>query len=83
MHMRRILLASALLLSFAVGAPAHATKQCYAYSITAPVVGTNTGSGCPVSNPATFTVGHTIWNCTDVPPIGTTECVTLVIWTPI
>lgn len=73
---------SLVLLSLAAAAlvpsGAGARHLCVGYSVTAPVVGTQSGSPCsPVQLPPQFN-GTEYWSdCTEVPPAGVTVCVTV------
>ena len=61
---------------------ASAGQDCVSYSVTAPVLGTRTGTRCTPNLPPPLTEPTTDNQCGGVPPANTTFCVTVTVYTP-
>ena len=61
---------------------AHAGQDCVTYSVTAPVLGTRTGTRCSPNLPALLSQPFTDGQCGGLPPADTTFCVTVTVYTP-
>jgi hypothetical protein len=75
-------LAVALTTALGIGASAHAGVECVNYQVTAPIVGTRSGSPC-VTLPPLFDFPFSFRNCQGVPPLGVSECVGVDLHLPL
>ena len=66
-------LAAVITTVLAAGTSSHAGTECADYSVTAPIVGTRSGSRC-VNLPPLFDFPFSLHNCQGVPPLGVTAC---------
>jgi hypothetical protein len=74
-----VLVAAPMVASFG---SASAGKDCVTYTVTAPFLGTRTGTRCTGNLPPPFTQPFTDDQCTGVPPAKTTVCTTITVYTP-
>ena len=70
---RMSLLAVCMVAAGMVIAPAHAGTECVDYTLTAPIIGTRSGSPC-VTLPSRFDFPLAIHDCESFPPLGVSEC---------
>lgn len=61
---------------------ASAGQDCVTYSVTAPFLGTRSGTRCTANFPPPFTEPSSDSQCGGVPPANTSFCVTVTIYTP-
>lgn len=61
---------------------ASAGKDCVTYTVTAPFLGTRTGTRCTSNLPPPFTQPFTDHQCTGVPPANISVCTTITVYTP-
>jgi len=61
---------------------ASAGQDCATYSVTAPVLGTRTGTRCTTNLPPQLAQPITHQECGGVPPAKTTFCVTVTVYVP-
>lgn len=81
--MRQLLAIAVVVASFGAAAPGRAAPDCTTYSLKAPVIGSEGGTGCvPIGNPSIFSMSRTVWDCPDVPPAGVSGCVSVTVWVP-
>ena len=66
----------------AASGSAHAGADCVTYSVTAPAVGTRTGTRCSPTLPGLFSQPFTNDQCGGLPPAKTTFCLTVTVYTP-
>jgi hypothetical protein len=59
-----------------------ADTECVSYELTAPVIGTRSGTRCIVL-PHPFDVPFSVQNCKTVPPLGVMVCVSLDLHLPL
>ena len=84
MTLRKALAAVALVAAVPLSAlgSASAGQDCVTYSVTAPFLGTRSGTRCTANLPYPFTQPFTDYQCGGVPPANTTFCITVTIYTP-
>jgi hypothetical protein len=71
-NMRRVAIAC-FIAALGASLSAGAGTECVSYQVTAPLVGTRTGSRC-VNAPASFDFPLSVHDCRNVPPAGVSEC---------
>jgi hypothetical protein len=67
---------------FAAFGSASAGADCAGYTVSAPVLGTRSGTRCTPNLPPPFTQPFTDNQCGGVPLAKTTFCVTVTVYTP-
>lgn len=79
MRIIRFVVALAGAVALLVPPSAQAGNTCVSYSVTAPVIGTKSGSPCV---PTPFGQGITWYYCSGTPPIGEAHCVRVHAYLP-
>jgi hypothetical protein len=82
MRKRAILAFVAIATVLAIGTSADADTECVSYQVTAPIVGTRSGSPC-VTLPPLFDFPLSHESCRGIPPLGVSACVGVDLHLPL
>jgi hypothetical protein len=82
MRKRAILAFVAIATVLAIGTSAGADTECVNYQVTAPIIGTRSGSPC-VNLPPLFDFPFSFRDCRGNPPLGVSECVGVDLHLPL
>jgi len=69
----RVALITMVIAALGAGVSARAGTECAHYVVTAPIIGTRSGSRC-VNLPPVFDFPFSVEDCQGIPPLGVSEC---------